>query len=85
MKKKVLSVVTVLSLIFLMTGCTKERTCRCAVRNSSVVRIIEIDKGKCENIKFFRHRDEIDSLFLDSLLCTDYTFDIDSIYNTEEL
>ena len=62
-------------------GCSKEKTCRCSVLHSSAVRVITIQSGNCEDIKLFRYHTSLDSLKIDSLLCTDYEFAIDSIYN----
>ena len=62
-------------------SCSKEKACRCAVLHSSQVRIIKIQKGNCEDIKLYRYHTPLDSLMTDSLICTDYEFRIDSIYN----
>ena len=67
--------------IMLVMACSKEKTCRCSVLHSQKVRIIKINSGNCEDIKIFRYHTDLDSLKVDSLLCTDYEFDIDSIYN----
>ena len=79
MKKKITLCVAVLAL--LAVGCSKEKTCRCSVLHSTKVRVIKISGGNCEDIKIFRYHTDLDSLKVDSLLCTDYEFDIDSIYN----
>lgn len=79
MKKKIALLVAALAL--LAVGCSKEKTCRCSVLHSSKVRVITIKGGNCEDIKIFRYHDQLDSLKIDSLLCTDFEFDIDSIYN----
>ena len=84
MKKKVLlGIVGVVGLMVLagLTGCSKEKTCRCAILHSSKVRVIKIQGGNCEDLKLFRYHTPLDSLKVDSLLCTDYEFMIDSIYN----
>lgn len=67
--------------LLLVSACSKEKTCRCAVLGSSKVRVIKIEKGNCEDIKVFKYHTELDSLKVDSLLCTDYQFAIDSVYN----
>lgn len=64
-----------------LVGCSKEKRCRCAVLHSSNVRMVWIKGGNCEDLKLFRYHTPLDSLMVDSLLCTDYEFRIDSIYN----
>jgi len=59
-------------------SCGKEKKCRCSVLHSSKVRIITIDKGSCEDLKVFKYHTPLDSLKVDSLLCTDYEFKIDA-------
>lgn len=83
-KKPIIFVFFVLSCLLTtmaVTACSKEKTCRCAVLHSSKVRIIKINGGKCEDIKIFRYHTDLDSLKVDSLICTDYEFAIDSIYD----
>lgn len=79
MKTKI--ILCVAALAFLAGACSKEKTCRCSVLHSSTVRVIKISSGNCEDIKLFRYHTSLDSLRVDSLLCTDYEFAIDSIYN----
>jgi hypothetical protein len=81
MKKKYLFLGMMAAGILLAVGCSKEKTCRCSVLHSSKVRVIKIDGGNCEDIKLFRYHTDLGVLKIDSLLCTDYEFDIDSIYN----
>ncbi len=84
MKKKVLLwVMGVVGLVCIagMTGCSKEKRCRCSVLHSSRVRIIRIASGECEDLKLFRYHTPLDSLMVDSLLCTDYEFGIDTIFS----
>lgn len=82
MKKKLLFVglLSVMGLLS-MVGCSKEKTCRCAVLQSEKVRVIKISSGTCEDIRTFTYHDEHDNLKVEKLLCTDYEFTIDSIYN----
>ena len=47
----------------------------------STVRIIKIENGECEQLRTFNHPTDLDTLLVDSLLCMDYEFEIDSIYN----
>ena len=81
MKKKYLLLGMMVAGIMLVMACSKEKTCRCSVLHSQKVCIIKINSGNCEDIKIFRYHTDLDSLKVDSLLCTDYEFDIDSIYN----
>ena len=80
MKHKYLSLLAV-ALLFVAVGCTKEKTCRCSVLGTERVRIVKIEKGSCNDISVYHYHTSVDSLKVDSLLCTDYIFDIDSIYN----
>lgn len=68
-------------LALLAVGCTKQKTCRCSVIGQSTVRIIKIDKGECIQLHTYNYHTMLDTLVVDSLLCTDYEFEIDSIYN----
>ncbi len=81
MKKKITLCVAALAL--LAVSCSKEKTCRCSVLHSSKVRIIKIKGGNCEDIKIFRYHSDLEfgNLRVDSLICTDFEFAIDSIYN----
>ena len=79
MKRKIISLVAV-ALLLTVAGCNKQKTCRCSVRGTSDVRIVKIDKGECTSLKVFEGHDELDSIWADSLLCTDYEFHIDSIF-----
>lgn len=79
MKKKIaILAVAVLALAF--AACNKQKTCRCSVLGTQNVRIIKIDRGECEQLHTFTYHNVMDSIRLDSLLCTDYEFLIDSIF-----
>ena len=82
MKKKLLflTVATLLTCV----ACNKEKSCRCSVKNSQTVRIININKGDCANITQAEYYDELDTLHIDTVYCTDYHFAADStiIYDT---
>lgn len=81
MKKKYLFIGMFAAAMFLTVGCSKEKTCRCSVLHSSKVRVIKINGGSCEDIKIFSYHNDVGILQIDSLICTDYEFAIDSIYN----
>ena len=68
------------ALLLTVAGCNKQKTCRCSVRGTSDVRIVKIEKGECEQLKFYQYHTALDSLEVDSLVCTGYEFDIDSIF-----
>ena len=78
MKKKYLLLGLAALLAVGAVSCSKEKRCRCAVLHSSLVRIIKIDGGNCEDLKLYKYHTPLDSLKVDSLLCTDYEFKIDS-------
>lgn len=64
----------------LLTGCSKQKTCRCSVLSEtrgSTVRIIKIESGSCDDINVYSYHDPQDNRINDTLLCTDYEFDID--------
>jgi hypothetical protein len=79
MKKKV--ILGVVALALFAVSCGKEKTCRCSVIGTSTVRIIKLDGGDCRDLHVYTYHNSLDSLKVDSLVCTDYEFEIDSIYN----
>ena len=79
MKKKV--ILGVVALALFAVSCGKEKTCCCSVIGTSVVRIIKLDGGDCHDLRTYSYHTSLDSLKVDSLVCTDYEFRIDSIYN----
>lgn len=68
--------------VALTAACSKKKTCRCIVRGagSSLVRVVKIDNGECTSLRYYEAHDELDSVWLEPLLCTDYVFRIDSIF-----
>ena len=78
MKKKLIYCLAAVAL--LAVGCSKQKTCRCSVIGTSMVRIVKIDGGECEQLRMFNLHTSLDSLQVDSLVCTDYEFAIDSIF-----
>ena len=76
MKKKLIYCLAAVAL--LAVGCSKQKTCRCSVIGTSTVRIVKIDGG--EQLRMFNLHTSLDSLQVDSLVCTDYEFAIDSIF-----
>lgn len=79
MKRKIFTLAA-LAVLTMAAGCSKQKTCRCAVLNSATVRVIKIESGECSDLKLFKYHNTLDTLMVDSLLCTDYQFAIDSIY-----
>ena len=79
MKKKI-EILALAALALTVVACNKEQTCRCSVLGTQGVRIIKIDKGNCEQLHTYTYHNVMDSLNVDSLLCTGYEFRIDSIY-----
>lgn len=79
--KKVLLSIGALALLLAATSCTKERTCRCAVfgpnANPQKIRIIKIDKGVCEDLRYvlFDQDPVLYPDITDSVLCTDFDFE----------
>lgn len=76
--KKVLFLTGVAALL-LCSACTKEKNCRCSVLGRQTVRIITIKGGKCSQLNYASYRDDLDTLHVDSILCTDYPFGADSL------
>lgn len=79
MKRKILCLSAAL-LLLSAVGCNKQKTCRCAVRGTQTVRIIKIEHGECEQLSLYQYHTPLDSLEVDSLVCTGYEFGIDSIF-----
>mgnify|MGYP004450224003 FL=1 len=79
MMKKVAVILMLVSLLGL-SSCHKQKTCRCAVAGYQTIRLIQIDGGDCEKIRFVYYDNaggliEKDQDLTDSVLCTDYFFD----------
>lgn len=81
MKHKIIAITAAAVLLATLAGCSKQKTCRCSVRGTSTVRIIKIDKGECTQLSHLEYHSPLDEQLVDSLICTDYEFRIDSIYN----
>ena len=47
----------------------------------STVRIIKIEHGECNQLLTYNYHTMLDSAMVDSLVCTDYEFDIDTLFN----
>lgn len=79
--KKIFLLAGALALLSLVS-CSKEKTCRCAVLNSQEIRMIQIDKGDCRDVRFvFYDRDILHPDLVDSVLCTDFHFASDTLSN----
>ena len=67
----------VLALMCLVSSCSKEKECRCAVNGKQEIRIIRIQKGNCKDIYSYLY--DLDPVLypdiLDSVLCTDFDFE----------
>lgn len=79
--KKLLFSLAALVVLLAVSSCSKERTCRCAVfgpqANPQKIRIIKIDKGTCEDMRYVLF-DQDPVLYpdrTDSVLCTDFDFE----------
>lgn len=82
MKKLVLTIGCLGLLV--LSSCNKEKTCRCATINQQTIRIIQLDRGKCEDIRFVyydRNGGQIasDQDLTDSVICTDHKFLADTV------
>ena len=65
------------ALLLLMGSCSKERQCRCSVLGGQTIRMFNIDKGSCEDIRYILY-DQDPVLYpdiTDSVLCTDFDFE----------
>lgn len=66
-----------LLLVLAMVSCNKERTCRCAVPGNNYERVIKIEGGTCEQLRYVLYDEHriIAADRTDSILCTDYFSD----------
>jgi hypothetical protein len=75
--KKIFLMAGIVTVLLLAASCSKERTCRCTVLGNQTIRIIKIDKGVCEDLRYVLYdRDPV--LYpdiTDSVLCTDFDFE----------
>ena len=76
--KKLLLVVAV-ALAVLAVACSKEKSCRCSVVGKQSVRIVNIKSGDCSSLNTASYYDRLDTVHVDSILCTDYPFGADSL------
>lgn len=67
------------TLVVICASCTKEKNCRCSVLGNQAVRIITISRGDCSKLNYASYKDELDTVHVDSILCTDYPFSADSL------
>lgn len=74
--KKALLYLCAAVLLLVVSSCTKERKCRCAVLGEVYERTIIIDKGSCEQLRYVLY--DLHSVtshdVTDSVLCTDFDF-----------
>ncbi len=62
--------------MFTASGCGKEKTCRCSVLGQQTVRVVQLDKGDCRDIRFVYYDESV--LYpnvTDSVICTDFVFE----------
>jgi hypothetical protein len=65
----------VLAGVLTLAGCNKQKMCRCAVLHEQTVRLVELEKGDCRDIRFIYYdEDALNPNVTDSVLCTDYDF-----------
>ncbi len=75
--KKIILLFGVIVLMLATASCSKERTCRCSVLGQQTIRIMKIDKGTCEDLRYILY-DQDPVLYpdrTDSVLCTDFDFE----------
>ena len=77
--------------LLLLGSCSKEKACRCAIRSDQAdpqkVRVIMVKQSvNCKNLNYVIYDEsEIRQGWQDSpLVCTDYEFAIDSIFNEDK-
>ncbi|MBP5516315.1 MAG: hypothetical protein J6X86_05125 [Bacteroidales bacterium] len=63
--------------VLAVQSCTKERTCRCSVLGEQTIRVIKIDKGTCDQLRYvlFDRDPVLYPDITDSVLCTDFDFE----------
>ncbi len=75
MKKILFSLLCMALTALAMTGCSKQKMCRCAVLHSQNIRLVELDRGDCRDIRFvYYDEDKLTLNKTDSVLCTDHKF-----------
>lgn len=81
MKKKIL-LMGVASLL-LLCSCNKTKSCRCSVLHQQKVRIIDVKPwADCADIRYVEfNASAAETGIVDSVLCTDIQFEIDSLFN----
>lgn len=81
MKKKLV----LMAVVGLLTicSCSKEKSCRCSVRHSQKVRIVNVKSWQnCADIRYLEYNvSQAEIGVVDSLLCIDFVFDADSVFN----
>lgn len=74
MRKKIFrfaSVSLVCMALVLCASCKKVKNCRCAVKGSQTVRMIELEKGSCDDLNYVEYDDpvHVGTLAYDTILC----------------
>lgn len=80
MKKCIIAIACALTVAALATGCSKQKTCRCAIPGKPIVRVVTIDKGECTQLLVYDYHTPTEANVTDTLYCMDYEFMIDSVY-----
>lgn len=74
--KKLMILASVVVLL-LCVSCAKEKNCRCSVLGSQNTRIITIKSESCDKLNYASYHDELDTVHIDSIICTDHLFGAD--------
>lgn len=78
MKKILFSLLCAALMALTLTSCGKQKVCRCSVLHSQTIRLVELDRGDCRDIRFvYYDEDELTPNVTDSVLCTDHEFSED--------
>lgn len=75
---KKLLVLCGIATLLLAVSCKKTKDCRCAVLNAQDVRILTISRGSCSDLNYVSFRDDLDTVHIDSIICTDFPFAADT-------
>ena len=78
--RRMLFIISVLVSVLVTVGCTKSVNCRCAVKGSNDVRVVSVNEfSDCRDIYYIQFNASPlpeDQNLVDSVVCTDYPFDV---------